>query len=83
MNICDYKDTSSIIIPTSVILENTRGKQIVKTIENNLVVIKEVKTGYQYNNETQIISGLKVGDVIITNGKGNVIEGQKVKVSNI
>ena len=82
MNICDYKDTSSIIIPTSIILENTRGKQIVKTIENNLVAVKEVKTGYQYNNETQIISGLSVGDVIINDGKGNVIEGQKVKVSN-
>ncbi|MDB4710604.1 efflux RND transporter periplasmic adaptor subunit [Flavobacteriales bacterium] len=82
MNICDYKDTSSIIIPTSVLLENTRGKQIVKTIENNLVIVKEVKTGYQYNNETQIISGLNPGDVIITNGKGSVIEGQKVKVSN-
>jgi RND family efflux transporter MFP subunit len=82
MNICDYKDTSSIIIPTSVLLENTRGKQIVKTIENNLVIVKEVKTGYQYNNETQIISGLNTGDVIITNGKGSVIEGQKVKVSN-
>ena len=82
MNICDYKDTASIVIPTRVILENTRGQQIVKTIENGVVVVKAVETGFQYNNETQIISGLNIGDIIINEGKGSVVEGQKVKTSN-
>ena len=82
MNICDYKDTNSIVIPTSIILENNKGQQIVKTIENGVVVVKSIKSGFQYNNETQIISGLSVGDVIINGGKGSVIEGQKVKTSN-
>ena len=82
MNICDYEDTNSIVIPTSVILENTRGQQIVKIIAAGVVLVKAVETGLQYNNETQIISGLTIGDLIISEGKGSVVEGQKVKTSN-
>jgi len=79
MSVCDYLDTNAIVVPTRVILMNTKGHHLVKLInEKNEVVIRPVVVGMQYENETQIIEGLKPGDVVIDEGKGSVVEGQVV-----
>ena len=79
MNVCDYLDTDAIVVPTRVILMNTKGQHFVKLINNkNEVVIRPVIVGMQYENETQIIEGLNPGDLVIDEGKGSVVEGQVV-----
>ena len=82
LSICDYSDTNSIVVPSSLILENNRGEHIVKTVSRGEVAINKIEKGRQYNNYTQILSGLTIGDTLVEKGKNSVTEGQKVKILN-
>lgn len=82
LSICDYSDTNSIVVPSSLILENNRGEHIVKTVSRGEVAINKIEKGRQYNNYTQILSGLTIGDTLVEKGKNSVAEGQKVKILN-
>jgi len=37
-----------------------------------------VKTGRSINGETEILSGLDAGDVVVTEGAANLVDGQPV-----
>jgi len=39
-----------------------------------------IKTGISYMDKTEVVSGIKVGDLIITDGYNNVSNGAVVKV---
>ena len=78
LNICDYQTDSSIVVPSSLVLENNRGETIVKTIENGVVKEKNVKIGKQYNNQTQLLSGIQEGEIIVDDGRKSVVDGQKI-----
>ena len=81
MSLRDYFDSSSIVVPSRVILKNTKGVSIVKLVNTQKKVeIREITTGLQYLNETQVLNGLKEGENIIDEGKSNVVEGQLVKI---
>ena len=81
MSLRDYFDSSSIVVPSRVILKNTKGVSIVKLVNaQKKVEIREINTGLQYLNETQVLNGLKEREVIIDEGKSNVVEGQLVKI---
>ncbi len=82
ISVRDHYDSSSVVVPSRVILKNTKGNSIVKLItDQNKVEIRKVTAGLQYLNNTQILKGLDPGEVIIDEGKSNVVEGQSVKVS--
>ena len=79
MNMRDHFNANAIVIPSRVILKNTIGQSIVKLKnDQNKVEIRTIIPGLQYENETQVLEGLMPGDVIIDEGKGNVVEGQNV-----
>ena len=78
LNICDYQTDSSIVVPSSLVLENNRGETIVKTIENGVIKEKNVKIGKQYNNQTQLLSGIQEGEIIVDDGRKSVVDGQKI-----
>ena len=78
LNICDYQTASSIVVPSSLILENNRGETIVKTIEKGVIKEKNVKIGKQYNNQTQLLSGIQEGEIIVDDGRKSVVDGQKI-----
>ena len=80
LNICDYQTDSSIVVPSSLILENSRGENVVKIIEGGVVKEKKVTIGKQYNNQTQLIDGIVSGEKIIDKGKKSVVNGQKVNL---
>ncbi len=80
LNICDYQTDSSIVVPSSLILENSRGENVVKIIEGGVVKEKKVSIGKQYNNQTQLIDGIVSGEKIIDKGKKSVVNGQKVNL---
>jgi len=83
MSLRDHYDTNSVVIPSRVILKDTKGFSIVKLVNNKKKVeVRKVITGLQYLNETQIIDGLSAGETIIDEGKSNVVEGQFVKIQS-
>ena len=54
MSLRDYYDTNSVVIPSRVILKDTKGSSIIKLInDKNKVEVRKIKTGLQYLNETR------------------------------
>ena len=56
------------------------GNTVVYVIENNIAKLKVVKTGIPYQNSIEIISGLELGEKIVTRGNERLIPNQKVKI---
>ena len=85
LKILDYTTKDAILIPENIVQQKSNDRLIVYTIENKegeeqpVAVEKEVKTGYTSGAYTEIKSGLKVGDKIITDGAKSVENGSPVQ----
>tara|TARA_Y100000590_G_scaffold365813_2_gene424845 strand:- start:4074 stop:5138 length:1065 start_codon:yes stop_codon:yes gene_type:complete len=66
------------IIKDALLIKN--GNTVVFVIEDNLAKLKPVKTGIPYQNSIEIISGLELGEKIVTRGNERLIPNQKVKI---
>ncbi|MGJ8744099.1 efflux RND transporter periplasmic adaptor subunit [Polaribacter sp.] len=88
LQINDYTNESSILIPQSIISENANGEQFVyiiknKTINNEATAERHViKTGKTQGNFIEILSDFPIGTEIIEEGARSVNNGQSVKVIN-
>ncbi len=70
-------ETPSMRVPSTAIIE--RGQlEIVFAVENQHARLHLVKTGRQINNETEILSGLDSGDVVVVDNASQLIDGQAV-----
>ncbi|MBC8319914.1 MAG: efflux RND transporter periplasmic adaptor subunit [Bacteroidetes bacterium] len=83
IKINDYNTGESIVLPSNIIKEDMTGSFIylIGNSNNNKVAIKKyIKTGVSYLDKTEVVDGLKAGDVIITDGFNNVSNGSVVKI---
>ena len=74
----DYESENSITVPSFLVREDLKGRYvyIVENENGTLKATKKyIKTGLSYQNKTQVLSGLKVGDTVITDGYNNVSDG--------
>ncbi|HEU0137337.1 MAG TPA: efflux RND transporter periplasmic adaptor subunit [Flavobacterium sp.] len=83
LKIADYTNANSIVVPANVIQEDAADNKYVYIVENvtgNAGTAKKVvvKTGQTASNYTEILSGLKAGDIIVTDGVSNISEGTKL-----
>src|SRR5690606_37739154 len=51
-------------------------------VNDSLAIMKQIKIGDVYNNEVQILSGLKEGDKVVVNGQINLKDSTKIKEIN-
>ena len=85
LKINDYSDDKAILIPQSIISENSEGQQYVYTITDKIdnkakaqrVIIETGKTQDDY---IEVLSGLENGIEIIEEGARSVKDGQEVKI---
>jgi RND family efflux transporter MFP subunit len=85
LKINDYSDDKAILIPQSIISENSEGQQYVYTITDKIdnkakaqrVIIE---TGRTQGNYIEVLSGLENGIEIIEEGARSVKDGQEVKI---
>ncbi|MCL7764133.1 efflux RND transporter periplasmic adaptor subunit [Polaribacter sp. Z014] len=88
LQINDYTDATSILIPQSIISENANGEQFVyvikgKNSDNEAIAERVViKTGKTQGNFIEVLENLPVGSEIIKEGARSVNNGQTVKVIN-
>jgi membrane fusion protein (multidrug efflux system) len=74
------EDVNALMVPEEAIVPE-RSKQLVYTLdEANVVVPREVQTGRRRPGEVEIISGLREGERVITEGTQKVRAGQTVAV---
>lgn len=84
LKINDYTNESAILIPQSIISEDSEGRQYVYTADSKngktLAVKAFVETGKTSSNDIEILDGLKKGDSIIVDGARTVKNNQEVKI---
>ncbi len=88
LQINDYTENNAILIPQSIISENSNGEQYIYIIKNkkeNKEAVAErviIKTGKTQGDLIEVIENLSVGTEIIEEGARSVNNGQAVKIIN-
>ena len=85
VSINDYSNDSAILIPQSVISENSAGEQYIYTavdlVDDRAKAKKQiVLTGRTSGDLVEIISGIEEGELVIEEGARNVREGQEIRI---
>jgi membrane fusion protein (multidrug efflux system) len=80
LKINDYQSASPMVtVPVKFIQKGT-NENFVLVAENGKVIKKVIKVSHEYNGNAEIASGLKEGDLLITEGYDLINEGDKVNV---
>jgi membrane fusion protein (multidrug efflux system) len=82
VNILDYTNKEAILIPESIVSEDSENRKFVFVVKNNTALKVVIQTGYTQNGFIEVTEGLKLNQVVINEGGRIVKEGQKVKVYN-
>ncbi len=84
VNLEDYSKENAIVVPSRLIMENTKGDSYVYTFnEKGTSVSTVTKTfvtvGVSYQGETEVLEGLHGDEVLVDRGSRSVKDGQKVR----
>lgn len=86
LEILNYTNEQAITVPVNVI-QKTQNKQFLFVAQQNgdkwVASKKWIETGLSYNNRTEIISGLKADDKVITAGYQGLSDGVEISVKNM
>ena len=86
VKIADYLSENAVMIPQSVISENSKGEQYVFVAtgvnqdEVGQVDKRIITTGKTQGDYVEVISGIKSGEHIVQEGARSVKDGQEVKI---
>ncbi len=78
LTLVDYENETAYTLPTKLIQSDSRGQyvyQIVNTDGITMATKARVKAGVSYNNETEIVDGLEMGQMIAFQGYRELSEG--------
>jgi len=79
LNIANYNNSKAIVIPVKAVQKSENGDFVF--INNNGIAKKViVKVGATYGGQSEILSGLKAGDSLVTDGATDIEDGDKIKV---
>jgi membrane fusion protein (multidrug efflux system) len=79
IKIADYSKGNAITIPVKAVQRSEDGDYVFVN-ENGTAKRKAVKVGVTYGGQSEILSGLKAGEQLITEGAADIEDGDKVKV---
>lgn len=83
VRIQDYVNPNAIQVPSQYIYEDAAHRQfvIIATNANGKTATAKrvfVQTGEKSENSVEITTGLSVGDILVTDGSKNLVDGQKI-----
>lgn len=81
VNFKSDKQKSGIVIPASAVAGTASLPRIYK-VENGKAVLHDITISQRIKNKVVVSSGLKEGDIIITNGFINLFDGANVSIKN-
>ncbi len=79
----DYAQSDAVVVPTNLIQRDKVGDFIFTIIQKDKKTTAQkvyVKRGKTYNNQTEILSGLKGDETIVNDGFREVVDGEKLKI---
>jgi membrane fusion protein (multidrug efflux system) len=80
IKIANYSKQNAIAIPVKAVQRSEAGDYVYLYV-NGIAKRTPVKIGQTYGGQSEILSGLKTGDQLITDGVADVEDGGKVKVT--
>jgi len=69
----------ALVIPKSIILDR-RGQKVVYVIERGIALERRITTGIENVDETEVLTGLKAGDRVVTDGFETLRANARVKI---
>ncbi len=79
LRIVDYQNTRALVVPVKAIQHSETGAYVY-IAANNIAKRVNITTGSTYAGRTEIVSGIKAGDKIITEGAQNIEDGDSVHI---
>jgi len=79
----DYNSEDNIVVPSILIKQDIKGSFVYVAVQENgewIADKKYVKVGLSYRDKTEILSGLKPNEKLITNGYNNVSAGSFLEI---
>ncbi len=80
MRINDYQSAAPLIVIPVKYIQRSTAESFVLVAENGKAVKKVITIGHEYNGMTEITSGLKENDLLITAGYDLINDGDKIEV---
>ena len=80
LKIADYSKSSAIVVPVKAIQRSEEGDYVFVN-EGGTAKKVTIKAGKTYGGQTEIVSGLKAGDQLVTEGVSDIEDGDKIKVA--
>ncbi len=83
IRIKDYTNPKAIVVPSFIIREDIQGNYLyVVTTEDGQKIARKryVKTGKSYQQTTEVLEGLRVGETVVTQGFNNVSNGSVLNI---
>ncbi|HMC98515.1 MAG TPA: efflux RND transporter periplasmic adaptor subunit, partial [Ferruginibacter sp.] len=85
MKILDKPAHNAIVVPVNTVQTDENGKYVfvMEQQSNGKTIAKKrpVTVGDMYENKIEIISGLKVGEQLVTEGYQNIYDGQLISIT--
>lgn len=69
-----------VTVPQTAVVYSPQGTYVFKIVDNKAVKT-QITAGERFEDDIQITSGLKAGDVVVTAGQVKIFDGSEVKVS--
>ncbi|HVW94874.1 MAG TPA: efflux RND transporter periplasmic adaptor subunit [Mucilaginibacter sp.] len=79
MQIANYSNASTIIVPVKAIQKSESGDYVFVN-DNGTAKRVNVKVGHTYGGQSEILSGLKAGEELVTEGSSEIEDGDKITV---
>lgn len=84
LHLNDYRNENAIIVPSVIVKKDVSGNSFLFVLQDSEkgAVAKKVfvKAGKSYQDKTEILEGLKVGDKVIVKGFSQVSDGVAIKI---
>jgi membrane fusion protein (multidrug efflux system) len=83
LKIADYRNDKAVVVPINTVQNSEEGQFVMVAKQNGNKITAErrtVKQGLSYNGNVEILSGLNVGDKVITTGYQDLNQGDALLI---
>ena len=82
VKIATYQNARAFVLPFSLIQKTDKGNYVYVADAQNKAKLLPVQLGNSYQNKVEIVSGLTLGDKVITSGFEELNEGDQLQFDN-
>ncbi len=72
----------AVVVPTQAIQVSQQGQYVFVIHKNNIVETRPIVSNYSYDHESLIEKGVSPGEMVVTDGQLELVDGSKVEIKN-